>query len=144
MSIPAQPQIGYLVKQVQQQVRAHLDEALGRHGVTMASYAAMAALDEDPGLSNADLARRCFVTPQTMNRIVRDLEADGRVVRSPDPEHGRIRRTDLTPDGASLVAQCGREVEVVHDRMLADLSPREVATLQEMLQRCLRGLQGVA
>lgn len=141
MSMPTQQQIGYLVKQVQQEVRSHLDGALARHDVTMASYAAMAALDEDPGLSNADLARRCFVTPQTMNRIVRDLAAEGRVVRSPDPEHGRIQRTELTRGGARLVARCRREVEAIHDRMLAELAPDEVAALQDLLQRCLRGLR---
>src|SRR6516162_4869510 len=33
----------------------------------VAQYAVLTALEEEPGLSNADLARRAFVTPQTMN-----------------------------------------------------------------------------
>jgi DNA-binding MarR family transcriptional regulator len=41
--------------------------ALHEHNATVGQYALLTALDEEPGLSNADLARRAFVTPQTMN-----------------------------------------------------------------------------
>ena len=78
----------------------------------MATYAAMAALAEDPGLSNAELARRCFVTPQTMNRVVRDLTEEGLVVRAPSPDHGRILQTSLSETGRARVAACRQDVDV--------------------------------
>jgi hypothetical protein len=31
-------------------------------------------VDEEPGLSNADLARRAFLTPQTMHQMLRAPE----------------------------------------------------------------------
>lgn len=140
--VPVTDQIGYLVKRLQQQIRNELDDALSRHGVTMATYAALAVLEDAPGLSNAELARRCFVTPQTMNRIIQDLDDDGIVDRHPDPGHGRVLQTTLTPAGQRLIDGCHREVDAVHTRMLADLDPTEEARLTDLLRRCSQALEG--
>ena len=142
--VPTQAQVGYLVKQLQQEVRAAMDQALATHGTTMATYAAMAALAEDPDLSNAELARRCFVTPQTMNRIVRDLTDEGLVVRAPAPDHGRILQTSLTETGRARVAACRQDVDVVQDRMLRELDAAEVDVLTSLLTRCIAALRDEA
>ena len=39
-------------------------------GITLSSYAALRALDRRPDLTLGQLARRCFVKPQTMTRMV--------------------------------------------------------------------------
>ena len=44
--------------------------ALRPHGASLPEYAVLTALAEEPGLSNADLARRAFVTPQTMKQVL--------------------------------------------------------------------------
>lgn len=134
-------QIGYLVKRLQQQIRTELDEVLSRHGVTMATYAALAVLEDASGLSNAELARRCFVTPQTMNRIIQSLDDEGIVDRLPDPDHGRILRTRLTPAGEQLLQACHDEVAAVHTRMLADLDRTEQAHLADLVRRCIHALE---
>lgn len=53
---------------------AERSAALREHGATVAHYDVLAFLDEQPGLSNADLARQAFVTPQSMNQVLRELE----------------------------------------------------------------------
>lgn len=140
-SRPTQDAIGYVVKQLQQEIRAHLDRVLGAHDVTMASYAALAVLVEDDGLSNAELARRCFVTPQTMHRIVGELESSGLVDRQPDPGHGRIKRTCLTNAGHAKVLDCRPDVDAVESRLLADLSSSEATQLRDLLARSLTNLR---
>lgn len=134
-------QVGYLVKRLQQQIRAELDEALSRHRVTMSAYAALAVLKDAPGLSNAELARRCFVTPQTMNRIIQSLNDEGIVDRPPDPNHGRILQTRLTPAGERLLENCHGEVNALHTRMLANLNGTEQALLADLLRRCIHALE---
>lgn len=141
VDVPVSDQIGYLVKRLQHQIRSELDKALSRHGVTMATYAALSVLEEAPGLSNAELARRCFVTPQTMNRIVQSLEEEGIVERQPDPEHGRILRTVLTHQGQQLLDSCHLQVEAVHTRMLSELDTTEQAHLTDLLRRCIEALK---
>lgn len=139
--VPVNQQVGYLVKRLQQHIRTTLDDALSRHGVTMSAYAALAVLEDAPGLSNAELARRCFVTPQTMNRIIQDLEHKEIAERRPDPDHGRILQTRLTPRGRQLLERCHRQVDALHTRMLADLDRTEQACLTDLLQRCIQSLE---
>lgn len=88
---------GYLLKRAQATLNAAMTGVLREHGATLAQYAVVTALDEEPGLSNAGLARRAFVTPQTMNQVLRELEQKGWVARHPDPAHARILQADLTP-----------------------------------------------
>ncbi|CAN5830260.1 MarR family transcriptional regulator [soil metagenome] len=133
--------IGYLVKRLQQQIRAALDARLAQHGVSMSTYAALAVLEHAPGLSNAELARRCFVTAQTMNAIVRDLGDAGVVERRRDPNHGRILQTQLTRRGRDLVGVCHAEVNAVHTQMLADLTATEQTQFRDLLTRSIDALQ---
>ena len=57
-------------------------------------------------LPKAELARLIGLTPQTVTHIVRDLEADGLLIRG-DPERGRVGQPsvpfDLNPDGAQSI-----------------------------------------
>ena len=52
---------GYLLKRAQATLNAAMTGVLREHGATLAQYAVVTALDEEPGLSNAGLARRAFV-----------------------------------------------------------------------------------
>src|SRR5215210_8834606 len=79
--------VGYELKRVQHDLRLYMDAGLRELDVTTPQYAALSVLAEEPGISNAALARRSFVTPQTMNQIMLRLEAAGLVGRRPHPEH---------------------------------------------------------
>ena len=64
---PDQPgHILYLVKQVEQATRAHLDALLRPLGLTTNQYTALSVLERRDDLTSAELARRSFVRPQTM------------------------------------------------------------------------------
>jgi DNA-binding HxlR family transcriptional regulator len=78
----------------------------------------LTALDEEPGLSNADLARRAFVTPQTMNQVLRELEQRHWVTRHAHPGHGRILQADLTHDGRQALRDCHQAADAVEEQML--------------------------
>jgi DNA-binding MarR family transcriptional regulator len=125
-----------MLRRVQAALRARLDEVLGPRGLTTPQYAVLSALEQESGISNAELARRAFVTPQTMIRIVGTLEAQGLVARHPHPSHGRIRPASLTSRGARLVAGCHAEVAETEQRMLADLTPEARRQLLDLLVTC--------
>jgi DNA-binding MarR family transcriptional regulator len=134
--------IGYLLKRAQAALRAEMDERLARHGLTTPQYSALAALDIAPGLSNAELARRSFVTPQTMIRIVAGLEEKGLVTRSEHASHGRILEATLTANGRRVVRVCHEVVNGVERRMLDALSEAERNTLARLLVSCADALEG--
>jgi DNA-binding MarR family transcriptional regulator len=69
------------------------------------------------------------VRPPTMSRLVDALEAEGLVVREPDPDDGRATRVRATPRGARLLAQ-GRARRVRRLAAALDaLPPADRATL---------------
>lgn len=132
--------LGYELKRAQHALRLRMDEALREVGATTPQYAALSALAEEPGLSNAQLARRSFVTPQTMNQILKGLEAAGLVRRDGHPEHGRVLQSYLTEKGERLRRECGGRVAVVEERMAVGLSDGQRRELLEALRCCVRAL----
>ena len=128
--------VGYELKRVQHALRLEMDEMLRGLGVTTPQYAALSVLAEEPGISNAALARRSFVTPQTMNQILVRLEAAGLIERRPHPEHGRVLQAFLTEEGERLRRDCATRVDAVEERMVGGLSEGERLGLLEMLRAC--------
>ncbi len=94
---------GYALKRAQQALRLHLDRRLKELGLTTPQYNVLCSLEVEPGASNAVLARRAFVTAQTMQSMLVKLERAGLIERTPDAEHGRIQRTRLTKRGQDTV-----------------------------------------
>lgn len=133
--------VGYLLKNAQQSLRAAMDAALRDLGVTTPQYAVMTFLQESPGASSAQLARQAFVTPQTMIRIVANLEAAGLIARDPHPDLGRVLEARLTKEGRGLLARCQRRVRQVEARMVVDFSPDERQQLADLLHRCANNLR---
>ena len=133
--------IGYLLKHAQQSLRLAMDTSLREMGITTPQYAVMTFLDEAPGLSNAQLARKAFVTPQTMNRILANLEQAGMIVRDPHPELGRVLATTLSKKGRSVLADCHRRVNQIEHRMLASFTPEERSQFADLLLRSTRALR---
>jgi DNA-binding MarR family transcriptional regulator len=63
--------LGYALKRAQHALRVSMDEVLRPLGLTTPQYAVLCAIEADPGISNASLARAAFVTAQTMRRELR-------------------------------------------------------------------------
>ena len=133
--------VGYELKRVQHDLRLYMDAELREMDVTTPQYAALSVLAEQPGISNAALARRSFVTPQTMNQIMLRLEAAGLVERRAHPEHGRVLQAYLTEEGNNLRKECAIRVDALEGRMISGLSEDERLTLLELLQRCSAALR---
>ena len=131
---------GYLLKRAQSVLHAAMAAALHEHDTTVSQYALLTALNEEPGLSNADLARRTFVTPQTMNQLLRELEHKQWVTRRPHPDHGRILQADLTQQGHAALRSCHQAVNVIEEQMLAELSPADRKQLSAALRTCIEAL----
>ena len=118
-----------------------MDAGLRELDVTTPQYAALSVLAEEPGISNAALARRSFVTPQTMNQIMLRLEAAGLVERRAHPEHGRVLQAYLTEEGENLRRECAIRVDALEGRMISWLSEDERLTLLELLRGCSAALR---
>jgi len=133
--------IGFALKQAQHALRTRMDTGLREIGLTTPQYAVLASLAVEPGASNAALARRVFVTPQTMQAILVGLERSGHITRTPHPEHGRVQTTELTVLGQEALEAASGIVADSEARLreaAAPFDPREVAAMLMRLAQALR------
>ena len=133
--------IGFALKQAQQALRTHMDAALQQIGLTTPQYAVLNLLKIAPGASNAELARRSFVTPQTMQGIVVALERSGFVVRAPHAKHGRVQTTELTDQGRNVLAAASTIVAGAEARLRAASAPIDPQTVTATLRRLAEALR---
>lgn len=129
-----------MVARLERAVRRELGERIQPQGLTVPQYTTLSVLRSRSGLSNAQLARRSYITPQTMSEVIVALEGKGLVERAPDPGHRRILRIKVTPKGRRIMARCDESVQEMEEHMLGDLSPEERDRLVESLRSCVHRL----
>lgn len=136
-----QAAIGRLLKHMHQSVRQATDEALRRERIelTFAHFVALYNLASEPGITGAELARRAFVTAQTMNALLRRLEEEGALGRKPNPANQRADSWYLTKAGRANLRKAQVVVEKVWSQLFEALNNQEVRQLQGLLERCLAG-----
>jgi DNA-binding MarR family transcriptional regulator len=135
-----EPRLSYVIGRLDRVLRRRIAELVEPHGVTVSQYTALSVMRSRPGLSNAQLARRALITPQSMNEVLVQLTAAKFIQRRPDPAHGRAIRTDLTPRGERVLAACDRDVDALEQDLLAGMHISEIEQLHELLVGCVRRL----
>jgi DNA-binding MarR family transcriptional regulator len=133
--------IGFALKQAQQALRTRLDSGLREIGLTTPQYAVLAFLEVEAGASNAALARRAFVTPQTMQAILAALERAGLIARTPHPEHGRVQMTELTARGRGALEAASGIVADAEERLRKASAPFDPQAVAAMLRRLAEALR---
>ena len=131
--------LGYLIKRVQNAFRVRMDEALTTHDLTTASYAVLTHLQRLDAASGSELARECWVTPQTMHRLTNMMEERGQIERT--PSKGRALRFVLTDEGHRALDDAAESVDAIEEQMCRDLSAGEQLILGEMLRRSAEALE---
>jgi len=133
----------YLLHQASQAIRARLEQALRDFQMTGIKYTVLAIVGGSENVSSADLSRRFFVTPQTMNEIVSDLVQRGLVMRREDPNTKRVLRLMLTLPGRRLLEKCERIADEVEGEALAQFSSDKLSDLRALLKALLSELRNV-
>lgn len=143
MDHPNREHEGYLIKELQQRLRTRIEARIRAKGLWLSfpHSAVLMTLNEEPGLSGAQLARRNSVTAQTMNGLLMPLEEKGLIERRPDPENARVLQCFLKPKGVQVLQQGMHEAATVFNQMLGKLSTREREEFRRILQRCILALQ---
>ncbi len=138
---PMSERLGYVLKRAQHALRASMDVQLSPLGLTTAQYNLLSAVALEPGISNAALARMAFVTAQSMQGIVANMEKQGLLRRVPHPAHGRIRQSELTREGAELLSKAHKLLIGIEEKLTEGLSQDEIEALRCALLRCAENMQ---
>jgi DNA-binding MarR family transcriptional regulator len=109
----------YVIGRVNQGARRRMRERLVEWDLTVQEYTTLSVLKARSGLSNAQLARRALVTPQSMNEILAKLEDRGLLERGADAHDARILRAELTSRGRTLLRSADPPIRAIEDEILA-------------------------
>jgi DNA-binding MarR family transcriptional regulator len=134
--------LGYLVRQANSAVRAAMEKVLADLDATPPQFTVLTMIASYPGLSGADLARLTFLTPQTINVIVGNLEKAGAVEKSAHASHGRILQLSATAKGQSLLKRCRARVMEVEDKIGGLVGRDEERVVRRWLSAVAETLSG--
>jgi DNA-binding MarR family transcriptional regulator len=134
------PVLSYMLGRLNVALGHALATRLDPLGVTRAEYGALAALRMKSGLSNAQLARRVLITPQSMSEVVATLERKGLIRRWNDPDHARILRAELTEDAWSVLHACDAATLELETQMQEAMTPEDREILLASVTECVRAL----
>ncbi|MFD9795885.1 MarR family winged helix-turn-helix transcriptional regulator [Streptomyces sp. NPDC059070] len=109
--------------------------AVAEEGAKMWPHAVLAAVSEFGPIAQAELGRRISLDAKDLVGVLNGLQADGYVVREPDPVDRRKNAVTLTPAGERMLARCAEAAERANAELLAPLDPAEQRQLLELLRR---------
>lgn len=136
------PRLSYVIARLERILRQRIAKGIEPYELNVPQYTALSILGRRSGLSNAQLARRTYISPQAMNQVLDQLTQAGLVERHPHATHGRILETELTDEGRSVLERCDAAVDAVEAEMLQDIPAEDHSALVQMLVTCVRSLHG--
>jgi DNA-binding MarR family transcriptional regulator len=92
-----------LLHDVARLIRIEADKRARLRGMTRAQWALLIRLEQNPGLSQKEVADLLEVEPISVARLVDKLEAGGLIERRPDASDRRIWRLHLLPAAAAAL-----------------------------------------
>lgn len=133
---------GSLVKQLHLGLTAAVEKRLHEEGLDLTRPQAIAlmVLTEHPGASNAELARRNGVSPQTMHQTLARLERDGLVTRAAHPRLKRVQAFAASAHGVHLVTRGSKVAQAAIETAMKGLRASEQQELIALLERCVQQL----
>ena len=135
-----EPRISYVVARLERAIRRAINERVGAHGLTVLQYTTLSILGYRGELSNAQLARRAYMSPQAMSEVIEALEGKGLIERAPRPGHRRVLPAVLTAKGRKVLRACDAAVDELEAEMLRGLGRRDRASLRAGLVSAVRAL----
>jgi DNA-binding MarR family transcriptional regulator len=130
-----EPRLGMLVKRAEQAMIRAKSVALKLVGLTLAQYVALVELHGQPGVTAATLARACLVTPQAMMILLKTMEQQGLISRSPHPRHPNVLELHITDVGREALQAARERVDPIEQRVFENFSRKDAAVFRELLSR---------
>jgi DNA-binding MarR family transcriptional regulator len=137
------PLLSYTVGRLDRAIRQRLREILAPYELSVSQFTTLSVIKRRPGLSNAQLARRALILPQSMIQVIAELEARGLVSRTPAAAHNRVLEAQLTEAGRELVDAAERDTRAF-EAELAEVAGGQdrIDLITSDLQRWLDHLRG--
>jgi DNA-binding MarR family transcriptional regulator len=134
--------LAYVIGSLDRILRRRMTDALAPLGLTLAQFTALSVLDAKGQASNAQVAERSFITPQSANEVMNAMASRNWVSREPDPTHGRIVLLQLTDEGRAVLRECEQAVKAIEKQMMEGTGLEAAGAVQTHLETFVRNLRG--
>jgi DNA-binding MarR family transcriptional regulator len=139
---PATDRLNYTAYRLARALNRAAENTGLAHGVTLGQLLILQVLGEGVPLSNAQVARRTFVSSQAAHVVSGELLESGLIERVEHPTNRRVRLVRLSEAGWALLAACEGEIRAREDRLADVIGPDLGETLAEILERAADALAG--
>lgn len=107
---------------------------LSKLGLYMGQPRLLFYLEENPGMSQKELADMLEISKEATSVSIRRLEKSGFIDRNPCQEDRRINLLYLSQQGHDVVENLHRDFDKINGWMFVDLDDDETKELQRMLE----------
>ncbi|MEP3297304.1 MAG: MarR family transcriptional regulator [Pseudoruegeria sp.] len=135
MSSPKNNALGYALKVAQLSLKNAMEDRLRALELTISQYAVLTQLSLNPGQTNAELARHAFMSAQSMQGVLANMESTGLIARTADKEHGRRQPASLTQAGYEALRLATEAVQPVENQLDLAVAPMNHADVLAVFQR---------
>ncbi|MFZ6751027.1 MarR family winged helix-turn-helix transcriptional regulator [Undibacterium sp. Ren11W] len=120
-----------------------LSARLAQQGLRIGDLEVLATLVTTPGITQMELAARCFITKSAVSMLLTQMEAKGLVTRDVHDIDSRAKQLVLTASGkklATLAMQMQAEVVAV---MVAGVADSEIAVIDSVMRQVSERLENL-
>jgi DNA-binding MarR family transcriptional regulator len=135
---PLEPdeQLGYLIVRTAEVVSKPWLRGLREHGINPRQFSVLSILAAQSSLSQAELARRANITPQSMGELLGALERAALVSRG-EQVPGLATQIAVTDKGKAVLTAAYPVVQRLQEQSLTALDSREREVLASLLRRLI-------
>ena len=128
---------GHLVRRAHQVSAALFHNHMTAEGIDLTpfQFAAMSAINMNPGLDQASVAAWAACDRATIGGVVDRLVEKGYVTRAVSPRDRRARVLEITDSGREILNQVQQIALEIQDEITMGLTPDEKDTLVRLLKR---------
>jgi MarR family transcriptional regulator, transcriptional regulator for hemolysin len=132
---PADEPVGLVVTRTAKTLSRSFDAALADQGGSLATWLVLTSLVDGTHQSQRSIAADVGIEGPTLTHHLNRMELDGLVTRRRDPQNRRAHHVELTGQGRAAFRSLLRAVQRFDERLRADFTDDELATLRQLLRR---------
>jgi DNA-binding MarR family transcriptional regulator len=110
-------------------------------GLKLAQHEVLMHLAQQGGLTQQELAQRCFVTKSHMSAVLTEMAQRGWVQRAEREDDKRSKRVTLTPAGQHTACDASALQREIIEAMMTPLSDSEVEQMRTLARSTTSGLR---
>jgi len=132
--------VGWTLVQTSHRMARRFQEVFTASGLTAHQFGVLVQLSIEPGVSQAALARKILITPQSMGELLTQLANLGLVTRVPGRARGAAARVELTDTGRAALQATYPRVGAINTPEALGITPAEATALNDILHKMMSHL----